>query len=164
MHRSNTEDTVFAQLQSAEIGLANTHRILKPARNIGSSLPGDLLMTSSASAVPVCCCSDPRSSLSNRTFSIWPDLDDPEWAGPSAQSRNRERRNGERCDGNVRSLSHFSDGTRCTGDQLSGFPSIFRNVRGGNSVAEREQCNRDATHIACLAFSISFLARDRAAA
>jgi hypothetical protein len=63
----------------------------------------------------------------------------------------------------ARWLSHFSDGTRCTRDQLSGFPPIFRSVRGGNSVVEREQRNRDATHIACRAFSISFFARHGAA-
>jgi hypothetical protein len=40
------------------------------AWNTGSSSPGDELMTLSTSAVAVCCCSDSRSSLSSRVFSM----------------------------------------------------------------------------------------------
>ena len=40
------------------------------ARYTGPRSPGELEMTRSTSAVAVCCCSDSRSSLSRRTFSI----------------------------------------------------------------------------------------------
>jgi hypothetical protein len=40
------------------------------AWNTGSSSPGELLMTPSTSDVAVCCCSDSRSSLSSRVFSM----------------------------------------------------------------------------------------------
>ena len=40
------------------------------AWNTGSRSPGELLMTCSTSEVAVCCCSDSRSSLSSRVFSM----------------------------------------------------------------------------------------------
>ena len=40
------------------------------AWNTGSSSPGELEMTCSTSEVAVCCCSDSRSSLSSRVFSM----------------------------------------------------------------------------------------------
>ena len=38
--------------------------------NTGSSSPGELEMTCRTSEVAVCCCSDSRSSLSRRVFSM----------------------------------------------------------------------------------------------
>ena len=56
MHRGNAEGIVFAELQSAEIGLAMRTAFSSMVLNTGSSSPGEPLMTWSTSAVAVCCC------------------------------------------------------------------------------------------------------------
>ena len=59
-YRNNTPN-LASQIRTAFASMAS---------NTGSSSPGELLMTLSTSEVAVCCCSDSRSSLSRRVFSI----------------------------------------------------------------------------------------------
>ena len=70
VHRRHPEVISFVKEQRTELRLADTRRILQHGPEHGSSSPGELEMTWSTSEVAVCCCSDSRSSLSRRVFSM----------------------------------------------------------------------------------------------
>jgi hypothetical protein len=67
------KDTADPRQRLLEMYLQMRQRARLPANmvsNTGPSSPGELEMTFSTSAVAVCCCSDSRSSLSKRVFSM----------------------------------------------------------------------------------------------
>ena len=55
---------------NAKLGLAEPRRTLSYGLEHRLQIEGERLMTLSTSAVAVCCCSDSRSSLSRRVFSM----------------------------------------------------------------------------------------------
>src|SRR5262249_17109548 len=77
VHGNDTQRIALAQIESAELGLANPHRFARMISNTGCRLPDELDITCSTSDVAVCCSSASlkssvrwRSSLSRRVFSI----------------------------------------------------------------------------------------------
>jgi hypothetical protein len=64
------EPVSLGQQQVAELGIANARAFARSDSKTGCSSPGELEMTLSTSEVAVCCCSDSRSSLSRRVFSM----------------------------------------------------------------------------------------------
>ena len=71
MHGDRSKRIAVAQPDRAELGLAEPRRVLQHRlEHRLQARRANELMTCNTSAVAVCCCSDSRSSLSSRVFSM----------------------------------------------------------------------------------------------